>query len=36
MNSSDTLSAGEYVWTISVVDDFGNYSSSKEASFIVR
>jgi hypothetical protein len=33
---NDTLSAGEYVWTISVVDDFGNYSSSKEASFIVR
>jgi hypothetical protein len=36
MNSSDTLSAGEYVWMISVVDDFGNYSRSKEASFIVR
>jgi len=35
-NSSTTLSAGEYAWTISVVDDFGNYSSSKEASFIVR
>ena len=35
-NSSDTLTAGEYVWTISVVDDFGNYSNSKEASFIVR
>jgi hypothetical protein len=35
-NNSDTLSAGEYVWTISVVDDFGNYSRSKEASFIVR
>jgi hypothetical protein len=35
-NGNDSLSAGEYVWTISVVDDFGNYSSSKEASFIVR
>jgi hypothetical protein len=35
-SSGTALSAGEYVWTISVVDDFGNYSSSKEASFIVR
>ena len=35
-NISDTLSSGEYAWTISVVDDFGNYSRSKEASFIVR
>ena len=35
-NSSDTLSVGEYLWTSSVVDDFGNYSRSKEASFIVR
>jgi hypothetical protein len=31
-----TLSAGEYVWTISVVDDFGNYSRSKEAPFVVK
>jgi hypothetical protein len=30
------LSAGEYVWTISVVDDFGNYSRSKEAPFAVQ
>ena len=35
-NSGATLAAGEYVWTISVVDDFGNYSRSKEASFVVR
>jgi hypothetical protein len=35
-NSTDTLASGNYVWTISVVDDFGNYSRSKEASFIVR
>jgi hypothetical protein len=31
-----TLSAGDYVWTISVVDDFGNYSRSKEAPFVVQ
>jgi len=30
------LSAGDYVWTISVVDDFGNYSRSKEAPFVVQ
>jgi hypothetical protein len=31
-----TLSVGEYVWAISVVDDFGNYSRSKEAPFVVQ
>ena len=35
-NSGLILSPGEYVWTISVVDDFGNYSRSKEAPFAVR
>jgi len=35
-NSGLALSAGEYVWTISVVDDFGNYSRSKEAPFMVQ
>jgi hypothetical protein len=35
-NSGETLDSGEYVWTISVVDDFGNYSRSKEASFVVK
>jgi hypothetical protein len=35
-NSGLTLSAGEYVWSISVVDDFGNYSRSKEAPFVVK
>jgi hypothetical protein len=35
-NSGQTLDTGEYVWTISVVDDFGNYSRSKEASFVVK
>jgi hypothetical protein len=35
-NSGLTLLAGEYVWTISVVDDFGNYSRSKEAPFVVQ
>ena len=35
-NSGETLDSGEYVWTISVVDDFGNYSRSKETSFVVK
>ncbi|MGD0036059.1 MAG: carboxypeptidase-like regulatory domain-containing protein [Bacteroidota bacterium] len=35
-NSGETLDSGEYMWTISVVDDFGNYSRSKEASFVVK
>lgn len=35
-SSGLTLLPGNYIWTISVVDDFGNYSRSKEASFIVR
>jgi hypothetical protein len=35
-NSGKTLDSGEYVWTISIVDDFGNYSRSKEASFVVK
>jgi CarboxypepD_reg-like domain len=30
------LQAGNYVWTISVVDQFGNYSRSKESSFVVN
>ena len=35
-NSSATLEPGDYVWTIMVIDDFGNYSRSKEASFVVK
>jgi hypothetical protein len=31
----DRLTAGLYFWTISVVDEYGNLSRSKEASFIV-
>jgi len=31
----DRLSAGLFFWTISVVDEFGNLSRSKEASFLV-
>ena len=34
--SGQTLQAGNYVWTISVVDEFGNYSRSKESSFVVK
>lgn len=29
------LDSGTYFWTVSVVDEFGNWSRSKEASFIV-
>jgi hypothetical protein len=35
-NSGKRLDQGNYVWTISVVDDFGNYSCSKEAAFVVK
>jgi hypothetical protein len=35
-NSTQPLSPGNYVWTISVVDQFGNYSRSKESSFVVN
>lgn len=31
-----TLVPGNYVWTVSVVDDFGNYGRSKEAAFVVK
>ena len=34
--SGQTLPSANYVWTISVVDEFGNYCRSKEASFVVR
>ncbi len=29
----DSLTTGEYFWTIGLVDEFGNWSRSKEASF---
>jgi hypothetical protein len=32
----NTLSTGTFFWTISVVDEFGNLSRSKEGSFIVK
>jgi hypothetical protein len=35
-SSGLTLSAGDYVWAISIVDEFGNYSRSKEAPFVVQ
>ncbi len=31
-----TLATGNYVWSVSVVDNFGNSSRSKEAAFVVR
>jgi hypothetical protein len=30
------LDPGDYIWTVSVIDDFGNYSRSKEAAFVVK
>jgi len=35
-NSTQPLQPGNYVWTISVVDQFGNYSRSKESAFVVN
>jgi hypothetical protein len=35
-NNGQPMGAGNYVWTISVVDQFGNYSRSKESSFVVK
>ena len=34
--SSQTLPSGTYVWSVAVVDEFGNTCRSKEASFVVR
>ena len=31
MQATDTLASGEYFWTISIVDEFGNMSRSREA-----
>ncbi len=31
-----SLSIGSYFWTVSIVDDFGNWSRSKEAGFVVN
>jgi hypothetical protein len=30
------LEPGDYVWTVTIVDEFGNYCRSKESSFVVR
>lgn len=30
------LTTGNYFWTISIVDEFGNWSRSKEAAFVIR
>jgi hypothetical protein len=34
--SGQTLPPANYVWSIAVVDEFGNYCRSKEASFVVK
>lgn len=33
---SDSLETGRYYWTVSIVDEFGNFSRSKEAPFQIR
>ncbi|MCD4663786.1 MAG: carboxypeptidase-like regulatory domain-containing protein [Bacteroidales bacterium] len=33
---SDSLEAGEYYWTVAIVDEFGNSSRSKEAPFKIE
>ncbi len=35
-DGSSKLPAGNYVWNVSVVDDFGNYGRSKESAFIIK
>jgi hypothetical protein len=35
-SNGQPLQPGNYVWTISVVDEFGNYCRSKEAAFVVK
>ena len=30
------LSVGSYFWTVAIVDDFGNWSRSKEAGFVIN
>jgi hypothetical protein len=34
--SASSLGSGNYVWTVTIVDEFGNSSRSKESSFVVR
>jgi hypothetical protein len=34
--TAPTLTPGNYAWTVTVVDEFGNYSRSKESSFVVQ
>jgi hypothetical protein len=34
--SGPVLTAGNYSWSVSVVDDFGNVARSKESSFVIK
>jgi hypothetical protein len=34
--NTPALIAGNYVWTVSMVDDFGNYGRSKESAFVIK
>jgi hypothetical protein len=34
--STTELQTGNYVWAVTIVDDFGNFCRSKESSFVVR
>lgn len=31
-----SVPAGNYVWTVTVIDDFGNYGRSKESAFVIK
>ncbi len=35
-DGASKLPPGNYVWTVSVVDDFGNYGRSKESAFVIK
>ena len=35
-SSGLSLASGNYAWSVSIVDDFGNSARSKEAAFVVR
>jgi hypothetical protein len=36
VGSAPVLTPGPYAWSISVVDEFGNYARSKESAFFVQ
>jgi hypothetical protein len=34
--TAQSLSAGNYVWAVNILDEFGNYCRSKESAFVVQ